>query len=881
MSSMVFGQPSPDGLRTRADSSASMARHVARWLRWCGSAAAMAIAVAGCGGGSNDQALTPEAQAQRAQTASVIQAQQSVSQLMSAVVQPGSGTENFEAGMGDWQNWGNAQVVAGAGVSGSNALQVGPGAGGAALHVPNVVGGTTYRLTAQVRATDPVQGPTTLGVDFYDASGARIATRAPSNITSTSFAAFSYDVTAPAGTSYALVWVWKNGSTGFAYVDDVTFGPASAPPPPPPPPADGNLVSNGGFESGMTGWTDWGNTRVANDQPHSGTSALSVGTAAGGAGYNVDGIVPGKTYRLSVSAKVSDASDKVYVGVNFVDAAGSLVTSTQRNTTSTTYSTLSSDIVAPTGAVRGVVYVWKNAGSGLASVDDFNFGVVADPAPMFPTSVNLVVLGDFRIGLTAWENWGNTTSTTIGSSAPAAQVGPDAGGFGQRIAGIVAGQTYRLTAQVSVTVAGETGYLGLKFLDAAGNSVQDQVVPFTSTATSGAQVELLAPANAATALVYVWKNAGSGFAVVDDVSLVTVAPGSSSFTPVSDSPPVLANTTTTGRDVAVLKSGTRIAAWSDDGGVHTQRIDARAGLVGSSVLIAPSGSFTGLAALSSGGYVVQYTLPDAVLVQIMDATGVPTGAPVVVRTQAQVAADPRYQLWDQARLAGGAGVFPNPDGGFIAVYREFHAVHSPWDRPNSLFAQRFDALGTPVGSPKYVGDDATSAIGATPSGGLVTSGLNYCGCSGSGQVWVSMYDSGLNQTLLPVRSDPSSDSPNAAGLANGAYVAIWGYFGQVYGEIFAPQPGGGFQDVTPRDPYTAHYMNFPSAALGARVTALATGGFLVSWGTSAQAYSAAGFPIGEVAQILDGKITATPEGGFVVVAQVGSQLLAQQYVPRH
>src|SRR5690349_7628925 len=76
----------------------------AHLLRWgCGSAA-IAVLVAGCGGG-NDGSVSTEAQVQRDQTAAVVQAQQSVAALMSAVVQPGSGTENFEAGMGDWQNW--------------------------------------------------------------------------------------------------------------------------------------------------------------------------------------------------------------------------------------------------------------------------------------------------------------------------------------------------------------------------------------------------------------------------------------------------------------------------------------------------------------------------------------------------------------------------------------------------------------------------------------------------------------------------------------------------------------------------------------------------------------------------------------------------------
>src|SRR4051812_44425627 len=197
--------------------SRKLVQRLARSLRWgCGSAV-IAVLCAGCGGG-DDRTLTAEAQGQRDQTAAVVQAQQSVTALMAAVVQPGSGTENFEAGMGDWQNWGNAQVVAGTGTAGSSALQVGPGAGGAALQVPAIGGGTTYRLTAQVRVTDPEQGPATLGVDFYDASGARIlGTRAPSNITNTSFAPFTYEVAAPAGTSYALVWIWKNGNTGLAY----------------------------------------------------------------------------------------------------------------------------------------------------------------------------------------------------------------------------------------------------------------------------------------------------------------------------------------------------------------------------------------------------------------------------------------------------------------------------------------------------------------------------------------------------------------------------------------------------------------------------------------------------------------------------------------
>jgi hypothetical protein len=50
-----------------------------------------------------------------------------------------------------------------------------------------------------------------------------------------------------------------------------------------------------------------------------------------------------------------------------------------------------------------------------------------------------------------------------------------------------------------------------------------QHATFTSTAYSTAQVDLLVPANATNALVYIWKDAGSGVAYFDEVSLAQVA----------------------------------------------------------------------------------------------------------------------------------------------------------------------------------------------------------------------------------------------------------------------------------------------------------------------------------------------------------------------
>lgn len=539
----------------------------ARSLRWACGSAVVAMLLSACGGG-NDQAASPDAQVQRNQAPAAVQTQHSVSRMIAALVQPGSGTEDFESGMADWQNWGNAQVVAGAGTSGSHALQVGPAAGGAGLTVPGVVAGTQYRLTANVRVSD-VSDPGVVGVNFYNAAGDQLAASTSPQAMGTTYAPLTLDAVAPANSAYALVWVWKNAGTGYIYLDDVAFGPASASP---PPPTDTNLMSNGGFEAGMAGWADWGNTHVVSGQANSGTSALSVGTAAGGAGSIVDGLVAGTTYRLAVSARVSDASDAVIVGVNFLDAGGSTVAATQRSTTSTSYTTLSSDIIAPAGAVRALVYVWKNAGSGLGYVDDFWFGSASgSPPPPSPGSDNLVVNGSFDAGLSSWANWGNTA---IAPTAAMAQVGPDAGGFAQSVPGIVAGNTYRLTALANVSAAGDSAYLGLQFLDAAGNALQDQLVPFSSTSVSIVQTQLVAPANAASALVYVWKNAGSGYAYVDDVTLTQVAaPGAATsliqpgpFAPFDEA--ILSSNfySTAGGlfSAARLTGGGSVVAWSTD-----------------------------------------------------------------------------------------------------------------------------------------------------------------------------------------------------------------------------------------------------------------------------------------------------------------------------
>jgi len=285
--------------------------------------------------------------------------------------------------------------------------------------------------------------------------------------------------------------------------------------------ASANLLSNPGFESGMAGWVDWSNALVVDGAGASGSwRALRVGAAAGGAGHDVvGGILPGTRYRLTGQVRVSDPSDAVYIGVNMLDQWNSVVAQQAVPVTSTGYSLATVEIDAPAGAVKAVVFVWKNAGSGQAFVDDLVL-TPAGGAPA-PAGSNLVVNGGFESALANWTDWGNTAAVTgqSASGSTAVRVGTGAGGLGHDVFAIVPGRTYGLSGQVKVSDAWEVAYLGMSFFDALGTKLLEQNVPVSSTAYSTARLDLVAPANAARATVYLWKNAGSGFAYADDIAL--------------------------------------------------------------------------------------------------------------------------------------------------------------------------------------------------------------------------------------------------------------------------------------------------------------------------------------------------------------------------
>ncbi|MEZ0392780.1 MAG: GDSL-type esterase/lipase family protein [Pseudobdellovibrionaceae bacterium] len=164
-----------------------------------------------------------------------------------------------------------------------------------------------------------------------------------------------------------------------------------------------NLVNNPGFESGMTDWANWGGSAAVTGQAYAGTRSIRTGPGAGGVGQNVlSRLTAGKSYRLQAYARRSASSDWAGVGIKFTSSSGAVLLDKSAVVTSASYTLLTVDFVAPSGATAANVYTWKNGTASYLDVDQFNLVATTTTATPVPTAtIKIMPLGDsitFGIG---------------------------------------------------------------------------------------------------------------------------------------------------------------------------------------------------------------------------------------------------------------------------------------------------------------------------------------------------------------------------------------------------------------------------------------------------------------------------------------------------
>jgi hypothetical protein len=141
-----------------------------------------------------------------------------------------------------------------------------------------------------------------------------------------------------------------------------------------------------------------------------------------------------------------------------------------------------------------------------------------DSTTAVAAGTSLLVNGDFSNGLTGWNNWGNSVA-----AGGAVQVGPPAGGIAQELTDKLArGVTYRLSGSGGINGAGEGVYVGVKILDGAGGTVMNQVVLARALGMSSGSMTFTVPPEAASGILYIWKNGDSAVGMVGNLSLAKV-----------------------------------------------------------------------------------------------------------------------------------------------------------------------------------------------------------------------------------------------------------------------------------------------------------------------------------------------------------------------
>jgi len=140
-------------------------------------------------------------------------------------------------------------------------------------------------------------------------------------------------------------------------------------------PLSGGLLANGSFESGLNGWSGFGNYFVTSAGFQlSGVGGLKSGPELSGVEYDVTGKVSvGGTYSLSVFAKIDHLTDVAAVGCKSWDASNALIYEVKADVVSSDYTKYTVSCTIPQGAAKTVIFSWRDTGTGKLYLDDFQF----------------------------------------------------------------------------------------------------------------------------------------------------------------------------------------------------------------------------------------------------------------------------------------------------------------------------------------------------------------------------------------------------------------------------------------------------------------------------------------------------------------------------
>ncbi|MBL9154248.1 MAG: beta-propeller fold lactonase family protein [Verrucomicrobiales bacterium] len=417
----------------------------------------------------------------------------------------------FESGLTNWDGGGTFAATA---TPHSGARSATIGEWSHIVQSATVTAGSNYQLSGFYFSQGSGQN-LEAGISFWSSNGTWVGDRVVSLAQVSGYTAFSKDVTAPSGAAVASVWVLAGGGGG-ATVDQIVFKAGGN--------GDGqgggggnggggsqNLLDNGGFESGLTGW-DRGNAVSLSTTAREGAQAARIGDESfivQGKGVNV-----GENLELRGSYLSTGNSQRLEVGLSFWNAAGQwLEDSTIVLSNSASYRDFTVSATVPPTTTVVTVWVWSGAG-GQITVDSLQLLRTGDG-----NSTNLFSNGGFESGgLAGWDTGGSASlvgGARTGSNA--VRLGSESFVVFNRAA--AAGEVYRFGGFYRTEGTGTGNEAGISFWGADGSWLGDSKT--TLTAASGyTAFEVLAqvPNGATSISAWVWSGT-NGVVITDDLDL--------------------------------------------------------------------------------------------------------------------------------------------------------------------------------------------------------------------------------------------------------------------------------------------------------------------------------------------------------------------------
>ncbi|MES2309787.1 MAG: carbohydrate binding domain-containing protein [Verrucomicrobiota bacterium] len=258
---------------------------------------------------------------------------------------------SFESGnMTAWSDWPtNAKVVSTNAHSGHSACQVtNQGMAQSKPVQPN----TDYSLSGWGFSND---GQASMGYWLYDQGGHLVSGGyLPPFGTSYSYQSTVFHTTN--NTSFIVVGVWGGGNGSTSYFDDFRLTK--------------NLVKNGDFELGNTGWQHWGtHSSIASSGGHTGPAVGKITGGADGEGETIS-VKAGASYTLS---GWGSNTSNVYgaLGYQFFDKNWNPVgAQIYLSTFGSSYSNRQTTITTPSSAAYILVDLWGGSSTSTSLFDD-------------------------------------------------------------------------------------------------------------------------------------------------------------------------------------------------------------------------------------------------------------------------------------------------------------------------------------------------------------------------------------------------------------------------------------------------------------------------------------------------------------------------------